>query len=247
MPSILTPSGVPRTVRDILTRAMRAARVLGAGEAMDADDAADALLSLNQMLDSWQAERLFVYAVVERQFPLTAGLGVYTLGPAATFTAPRPVRVEWAFTRDAQNYDRGMQIIDDGRFAAITLKTLGNTFPEALFYEATYPNGVVNLWPLPPAALTLHMGCWEVLTQYAGLNDLVQLPPGYEDAIVYSMAERLAPEYGKEATAAVVRIGAKARATVQQNNLPEAFVSCEFNGVDSDQLLPFYRIRAGDF
>src|SRR5882724_3877791 len=143
-----------RTVRDLVTRALRVATIVGAGEVPDADDAADALLSLNLMLDAWQAERLYVFAVVERLGTLVAGTATYTVGAGATFNVPRPQRIEWAYTRDSQNYDRDLDVVPDQVFAAISLKSLGNIFPTVLWYETAYPLGVIHLWPLPPAGLT---------------------------------------------------------------------------------------------
>lgn len=219
-----------RTVRDLLTRALRIATVIGAGETPDADDAADALLSLNLMLDAWQAERLFVFDIVERVGTLVAGTGAYTVGTGATFNVPRPVRIEWAFTRDAQSYDRPVNIVPDQIFADITLKTLGNIFPDCLYYAPSYPNGVINLWPLPQSGLILHFGAWTILSEYASLNVTVSVPPGYEDALVYSMVERLCPEYGKPISPDIAKAATMARANIQQNNLPDERVTCEFTG-----------------
>lgn len=235
-----------RTVRDLVTRALRVAGIVGSGETPDANDSADALMSLNQMLDAWQAERLFAYAVVERTHALTAGLGAYTIGTGATINAPRPVRIEWAFTRDAQNIDRAVQVVSDDLYSQIAIKNLGDTYPVALYYEPTYPYGIITLWPLPPAALTLHIGAWDVLTEFATLNATVSVPPGYEDALVYSLVERLCPEYGKSVSGDIARLAAKARANIQQNNLPELSVPCEFMGT-SQSLLPYWAFMSGNY
>lgn len=238
---------MPRTVRDILTRAMRTATILGAAETMDGNDAADALLVLNQMLDAWQADRLFAYQILTRTHALSAGVGTYTIGPGGTINVPRPVRIEWAFTRDAQNYDRSMDIVPDQVYAAITLKSQGNNFPTVLYYAPGMPQGTISLWELPPAGLTLHLGCWVTLSEFADLDASVTLPPGYEQAIVMSVAELLCPEYGVQPAAALVKHAARSRANIQQNNLPDPRIACEFTGVDQDTPAPYYRYVSGDF
>lgn len=235
-----------RTVRDLVTRSMRVAGIVGSGETPDANDASDALLSFNQMLDAWQAERLFAYAIVERTHALTAGVDTYSIGPGATINAPRPIRIEWAFTRDSLSLDRVMQVISDDIYSQIAIKNLGETFPTALYYQPTYPFGSVNLWPMPPAGLTLHLGVWDVLTEYADLNATVSVPPGYEDAFVFSLAERLCPEYGKSASVDLVKLAAKARANIQQDNLPELAVKCEFIGT-TQSLLPYWAFVSGNY
>ncbi len=236
-----------RTVRDLLTRAMRMATIVGAGETMDADDASDALISLNLMLDAWQAENLYAYDIVDRTHPLTAGVSAYTVGTSGVIAVPRPVRIEYAFTRDSVSYDRPISNVTQDEFVSIGLKSLGNDFPSVLFYETGYPNGTINLWPKPLSGLTLYFGAWVVLSEYANLDVIVSLPPGYEDAIVFSIAERLCPEYGKLVSPDLARLAAKSRAAVQQNNLPDVSMGCEYIGDGSNQFLPWYAYRAGAF
>ena len=60
------------TATQIITRAMRLARVIGKGETPDADESADGLQALNTMLDSWQIKRLFVYQIREESFTWAA-------------------------------------------------------------------------------------------------------------------------------------------------------------------------------
>lgn len=236
-----------RTVRDLVQRAMRVATILGAGETADADDASDALLSLNLMLDAWQADQLFAYSIEETTKALTAGVGTYTIGPAADIPmTPRPVNIEWAFTRDAQNYDRQIDIEPNQVYASIVLKSLGNIYPQVLFFNPDYPVGSVNLWPLPNAGLTLHLGTWVILTEYASLNDTVSVPPGYEDAMVFSLAERLCPEYGKSVSNDLAKQAQLARARVMGNNLPDERVACEFKGMNAQQI-SYATFIAGDF
>ena len=238
---------MPRTVREILTRAMRTATILGASDVMEGNDAADALLTLNQMMDAWQAERLFAYEIVQHTHPLSTGVGTYTIGPGGTINVDRPVRIEWAFTRDSQNYDRPLDIVPDQVFAAITLKSQGDNFPSVLYYRPNFPLGTIRIWEHPSANLVLHLGCWVTLSEFADLNASVALPPGYEQAIVLSVAELLSPEYGKEPSASLVRMAARARANIQQNNLPDPRISCEFMGVQQNTPLPYYRYVSGDF
>ncbi|MCU0949522.1 MAG: hypothetical protein MUC68_00335 [Burkholderiaceae bacterium] len=238
-----------RTVRDLLTRSMRVAQILGAGDPMDANDADDALLSVNQMLDAWQAERLYCYAIQEVTHALTAGIGTYTIGPAGTIAiAVRPVRVEYAFTRDATGFDRLCEVVPWEQWSAIAIKGLGNDYPSALYYQPAYPLGSINLWQEPLADLTLHLGVWTQLSEFASLDAVPALPPGYEDAIVFSLAERLCPEYGKEPYAALVKMAQQARANIQQNNLGSPSIGCEFQSVDyRSGLVPAWVYRSGLF
>jgi hypothetical protein len=238
---------MPRTVLDILNRSARLIGVLETGETLSANEAADALLVLNQMLDAWKADRLFAYSIVERTHPLVAGTAAYTIGLGGNINVERPVKIEYAFTRDSQNYDRSIAIIPDAEFALITLKSLPLYYPTALKYQPEYPLGIVTLWPPPISALTLHLGCWQPLSEFSGYTDPVTLPPGYEEAIVFSLGERLAGEYGKSMNPSQIEIAKAARARIQGANLPDSRMHCEFQGVGSWTLPSYYDIASGNY
>jgi hypothetical protein len=61
------------TAREIIASTLRLLGVLAAGETATANEANDALESLNQMLSSWSNENLVVYQKVRDEFTLTAG------------------------------------------------------------------------------------------------------------------------------------------------------------------------------
>lgn len=238
-----------RLVRDLITRAARIATVIGGAEPLDANDASDILLSLNQMLDSWQAERLYAYNIIERSTPLIAGQDTYLIGPAqALAITVRPMRLEYAFTRDAQGYDRPMEIITHLEYADLFLKTLAGAYPTMVHFDPQWPNGRVRIWPLtnPSIPLTLYVGVWVILSEYTALGDLVSLPPGYEDAITYSLAERICIEFEKAVSSGLEKMASMARARVKRMNVPASRTSCEFQGTQYvGNRTPWWVIQGG--
>ena len=73
------------TAQTIINRALRLIGAIEAGETPTSDESADALEALNAMIESWQTERLFVYALVDTSFSMVAGDGSYTVGPSGNF------------------------------------------------------------------------------------------------------------------------------------------------------------------
>ena len=61
------------TVRDLINGSFRLLGTLASGEQATAAEAADALASLNSLLDSWKLEALLVYAILPQTFPLVGG------------------------------------------------------------------------------------------------------------------------------------------------------------------------------
>lgn len=77
------------TALDLIVGALRNINALEAGETPSAQDSGDALQVLNDMLDSWSTDKLYVFASNENVFTFTPGQYQYTIGNpvAGTFTA----------------------------------------------------------------------------------------------------------------------------------------------------------------
>lgn len=76
------------TALDLITGALRNINALEAGETPNAQDSADALQVLNDMLESWSVDHLFIFASVENILTFVPGQYQYTIGnyTAGTFT-----------------------------------------------------------------------------------------------------------------------------------------------------------------
>lgn len=60
------------------------------------------------------------------------------------------------------------------------------------YYDPQMPQGVINVWP-PLNGNSLEIFTWGFLTPPTLLTTSMILPPAYQDAIVYTLAERLWP------------------------------------------------------
>jgi hypothetical protein len=78
---------VPQTAESIITGALKFCNVYAPGESLAADDAADALLTLNDLLESLSTDQSSVYASSEEVFSFVGGQYRYTIGnyDAGTF------------------------------------------------------------------------------------------------------------------------------------------------------------------
>lgn len=71
---------VSTTALDLVTSAMRSINALEAGETPNPNDSADALQTLNDLLDTWSADKLFVFSSNENLLTLVPGQYQYTVG-----------------------------------------------------------------------------------------------------------------------------------------------------------------------
>lgn len=81
-------SATSTTALDLITGALRNINALESGEVPNAQDANDALQVLNDLLESWTIEKLFVFSSTENRFVFTPGKYQYTIGnyEAGNFT-----------------------------------------------------------------------------------------------------------------------------------------------------------------
>lgn len=201
------------TANDLIRRALRLIGVLATGEHPDANQAADALESLNSMIDSWRNESFTVFALRTEQLAIT-GAASYTIGPTGTLNTVRPVRIDSAFWREGTT-DYPLRQAQSVPWSRIADKTTTGT-PDLLYYEPAVPLGVIYLHPIPTAG-TLHLVTLTPISEFA-LSDAVTLPPGYREAIAYQLAMRLAPEYGVSVPVEVAAMGKSAKADIRRTN-----------------------------
>src|ERR1041384_3610761 len=109
------------TVQTLVNASLRKIGVLGAGETPATEDSNDALDAFNALLANWNVQHLAVYTIVNKQFPLTANVGQYTIGPAGDFDNYRPVKIEAAgILLGGLRYP--LQLINSKQYAAIPEK-----------------------------------------------------------------------------------------------------------------------------
>lgn len=73
-------SATSTTALDLITGALRNINALESGEVPTAQDANDALQVLNDLLESWSIEKLFIFSSTENRFVFNPGQYQYTIG-----------------------------------------------------------------------------------------------------------------------------------------------------------------------
>jgi hypothetical protein len=202
------------TARSAITGAMKLLGVISPVEALAPEDGADGLIMLNNIIDAWNLESLFIYTVSETVVTFS-GVSA-TIGPAMTINVTRPVSIDSAFYRKSGN-DYPLRVIDAAEYNAIDLKTvLGD--PEVIYYDGNSPTGTVYVWPVP-SSTEYHIQLASQLVEFATLDTVYNLPQGYRKALMYTLAVELGPLFKREASATVVRIGINIRRILKRSNV----------------------------
>lgn len=210
------------TARDIIEASLREIGVLAASETATAEDASTALTRLNRYLDRLATERLSIYTVTRSTWTITSGTGAYNVASGQTVNIARPVHVEnvkYQDTNTTPDSEYPLTKLTEQAYQAITFKAQTSEFPEAWYYNPTYPTAVLTLWPAPTSTkLEGVIYAWTAVAQLAALTTSVALPPGYEEMLVTNLAMLLCPTYERQPNPVLVRTAAESLASVKRAN-----------------------------
>lgn len=239
------------TAGDQINRALRLLGVLAEGETPTAQMSEDALMALNQMIESWNTERLSVFSTIDQIVNWPTGSINETLGPTGSLTrlngtAVRPILVDDAtyFKDPGTGVSYGIKLINQQQYDGIAVKTVTSTFPQVIFVNNTYPNLDIFIYPRPTRLLEWHFISVEELTQPATLTTEILFPPGYLRAFAYNLACEIAPEFGVEPSPQVQRIAMTSKRNLKRINNPDDVMSMPYAIVATRQR---YNIYAGNY
>lgn len=231
---------------DQINRALRLLGVLAEGETPSAAVSTDALTALNQMADSWNTERLSVYATQDQIFTWPAGEITRTLGPTGDFVGNRPILIDDStYYRDTgTNVSFGIKLINQQQYNGIAVKTVTSTYPQVMWVNMEYPNISMTVYPKPTRALEWHIVSVEELSQPATLATQLTFPPGYLRAFTYNLAMEIAPEFGVEPSPQVKRIAMTSKRNLKRINNPDDVMSMPYSLVATRQR---FNVYAGNY
>ena len=234
------------TAGDQINRALRLLGVLAEGETPSAATSQDGLTALNQMIDSWNTERLSVFSTQDQIFTWPAGEITRTLGPSGNFSGNRPVLFDDAtYYRDpGTNVSFGIKFINQQQYDGIAVKTVTSTYPQVIFVNMTYPDATMTVYPKPTRDLEWHFISVQELSNPAVLTTNLTFPPGYLRAFVYNLAMEIAPEFGVEPSPQVQRIAMTSKSDLKRINNPDDIMSMPYSLVATRQR---FNIFAGNY
>jgi hypothetical protein len=234
------------TAGETINGSLRLLGVLAEGETPSAETSQDALRAMDQMIDSWNTERLAVFSTQDQVFTWPAATLSRTLGPTGNFVGNRPILLDDAtyFKDPSTGVSYGIKMINQQQYDGIAVKTVSSTFPQVIFTNMTYPDIEMFIYPRPTRDLEWHFISVEELTQPATLVTNLTFPPGYLRAFRYNLACELAPEFGVEPSPQVQRIAMYSKRNLKRINNPDDIMSMPYSLIATRQR---YNIYAGNY
>ena len=234
------------TARDQINRALRLLGVLAEGETPSASVSQDALMAMNQMIDSWNTERLSTFVTQDQVYTWPAGIIARDLGPSGDFVGNRPIQIDDAtYYRDpGTNVSFGIKFINQQQYDGIAVKTVTSTYPQVAWVNMGFPDVTITIYPKPTRDLEWHFVSVQELDRPADLSTVLFYPPGYLRAFTYNLAMEFAPEFGVDPSKQVQRIAMTSKRDLKRINNPDDVMSMPYAIVATRQR---FNIYAGNY
>ena len=234
------------TANDQINGALRVLGILAEGETPSAATSQDALAALNQMIDSWNTERLSVFNTQDQTYLWTPGLKTQTLGPSGDFVGNRPIMIDDStyFRDPANGISFGIKLINQQQYDGIAVKTVTSTYPQVMWINMEYPNITMTIYPVPTKVLEWHFISVDELMSVPSLSTNILMPPGYLRAFKYNLACEIANEFGIEPPPNVARIAMTSKRNLKRINNPDDIMSLPYSIVGTRQR---FNIFAGNY
>jgi hypothetical protein len=200
--------------RDLIEDSMTMAGRKALGTTLDGETLGYGLRRLNQLIDEWQAQGLYIPFSTEVVQPVTGS--PVTIGTLGTIIAPMP-----AFVRDTSFFridglDFPLDWLEISEFNRIPLKDI-DTYP--VYASYVQGDGIGNLYFYPkPQNYELHLYIDAVLPAFVDYDTDYYIQKGYHSALIYTLAE-LYCEGVRPVPPDIARKAANARAVIRENNI----------------------------
>ena len=187
---------------DFAARALRLLGVIDPTETPSAEDAETAFDCLNDWIDQLGTERQSIYFITRTVHTLSNGTASYTIGSGGTINMARPVWIDNVGliidTADPTPVEIAIRLMTDDEWAQRSQKTLTSNLVQGIWYDHNWSSGLARIyvWPIPNLDSTqLVLYTPTALTEFADLSTDYTFPPGYRTAILWNLANELAPFY----------------------------------------------------
>lgn len=204
------------TAVQLFTDARRALGINAEEEPIDATELAVALPFLTRMLKTWEADPdLGTWLISSKVLTLVQGQQSYLFGAAGDWTTiPFALLDDPPITINRGSSDVPMRRISRGDYQRLPNKTTQGC-PTQWFYDRQRDNGTLSIWPAPDAtASTLTIPYRRRIMDVDNSTDNIDLPPEWEEAVVFNFADTLIANYGLGGSDEADRVTKRALSTL---------------------------------
>lgn len=180
----------------IINAALRKLAVLSGGSTPATYEITNATEALNALLKGFYADGMPLWAMSSYTFTPTVGVAAYNIGVGQTLNIPMPMKVVQAWRGSSNSSNIPMNVYSNTNYNILPL-TYSSGTPVNLYYQPLSTYGTINLWPLPADnSNTISIRYQRPFEDMNASTDNLDFPAYWTEAVIYGLADRLAPEYG---------------------------------------------------
>lgn len=180
---------------DIITDALQKLGVYSPSEQIADSDMARGLIVLNDMIDQWQNEFVFIYSLTTYTINLAVGVQSYPIGPPGYI---RPNRIQngpggASATLGSSTYS--INVVSVLEWGGVQGVDPGRGIPDTMYYDPQYPVGMLNLAPVPNVAMVLSFYSFTPFYSFANYSTSAAFSHGTIDALKDNLAVYAKPYF----------------------------------------------------
>lgn len=214
------------TALQICTAAAQEIGVLGAGEALSANEISDCLVRLNSLLKTWSTKgNLFREATGTVTIPADEASG----------TLPAGIRdISQARLVVSATYERPLQAWNRAQYFQIPNRAASGD-PTAYYFSKGVGVPTLYVWPVPTEETTVKIDYARTAETVTAGSETIDIPQEWNEAVIKNLAVRISNMFGatRADPAAIQKVMAEARELETQfydHDRPDSYVFEPYGG-----------------
>ena len=188
-------SQVIKTTNQLIINSLYLLGELGVGETPDAFMLSTGLELLNELIDKFAADSIYIPYLTTLSFNMVAGQAEYTISDMvpADVSADRVVDLSFAnytVPSSGQGIIYPLQIINKAQYYGVTRLTPLNTRPGFIFLNKQAEESILTLYPAPDQPYPCEVRAKVMIDKLEEHEDLTELPPFYYGFLKYCLARK---------------------------------------------------------
>ena len=191
---------VTRTTNELIINSLYLIGELGVGETPDSFMLSSGLELLNELIDKFSADSIYIPYLKELSFTMVAEQNTYSISDMvpADVVANRVVDLSFAnytVPSAGQGIIYPLQIINKAQYYGVTRLLPLNTRPGFIFLDKQATTSYVTLYPAPDQPYPCLLGVKVMINKLIANEDLTELPPFYYGFLKYCLARKFLAYY----------------------------------------------------
>lgn len=191
---------VTRTTNELIINSLYLIGELGVGETPDAFMLSSGLELINELLDKFSSDSIYIPFLKELSFTMVSGQQTYSISDMVTADVDSNRVVDLSFANytvpsAGQGIIYPLQIINKAQYYGVTRLLPLQTRPGFIFLDKQATTSYVTLYPAPDQPYPCLLGVKVMINELVANQELTELPPFYYGFMKYALARKFLSYY----------------------------------------------------